>query len=126
MGLALLIAALGLGAATVQQFLFTLCGAAALSAAAVPVMLLRLPHSAAMAKIQLDERLETGTGRAARTLPEPGARGRACGDLKPRGPVEIAGEQYEARAERFLEKGAAVRVVRREGETLVVEREEAE
>lgn len=64
-GLALLIAALGLGAATVQQFLFTLCGAAALSAAAVPVMLLRLPHSAAMAKIQLDERLETGTGRAA-------------------------------------------------------------
>lgn len=125
-GLALLIAALGLGASTVQQFLFTLCGAAALSAAAVPVMLLRLPHSAAMAKIQLDERLETGTGRAARTLPEPGARGRACGDLKPRGPVEIAGERYEARAERFLEKGAAVRVVRREGETLVVEREEAE
>ena len=112
-GLALLIAALGLGAATVQQFLFTLCGAAALSAAAVPVMLLRLPHSAAMAKIQLDERLETGTGRAARTLPEPGARGRACGDLKPRGPVEIAGERYEARAERFLEKGAAVRVVQR-------------
>ena len=54
------------------------------------------------------------------------AWGRACGDLKPRGPVEIAGERYEARAERFLEKGAAVRVVRREGETLVVEREEAE
>ena len=35
-------------------------------------------------------------------------------------------DRYEARAERFLEKGAAARVVRREGETLVVEREEAE
>ena len=92
----------------------------------VGLALLIAALSAAMAKIQLDERLETGTGRAARTLPEPGARGRACGDLKPRGPVEIAGERYEARAERFLEKGAAVRVVRREGETLVVEREEAE
>lgn len=125
-GLALLIAALGLGAASVRQFLFTLCGAAALSAAALPVALLRLPRSAAMAKIQLDERIETGTGRAARVLPEPGARGRARGDLKPRGTVEIAGERYEARAERFLEKGAAVRVVRREGETLVVEREGTE
>lgn len=120
-GAVALVAALGLASATILQFLYTLLGAAALSAAAVPVVLSRLPHSPTMERIQLRESL-AGTGRADCAPPEPGAQGRACGDLRPRGAVEIAGVRYEARAERFVEKNAPVRVVRVEGRTVVVER----
>lgn len=112
-GLALLIAALGLGAATVQQFLFTLCGAAALSAAAVPVMLLRLPHSAAMAKIQLDERLETGHRPRGPAPAEPARGARLRRPQAPR-PVEIAASGTK-RGPSASSRRRAVRVVRREG-----------
>ena len=120
-GLLLLVGALALGAATMQQFLFTLLAAAVLCALALPVALLRLPRSPAMERIRLQEKLEGGSARGVRPLPAPGERGRACGDLKPRGTVEIAGERYEARAERFIEKGAVVRVLRAEGRELLVE-----
>lgn len=50
-----------------------------------------------------------------------GAEGTAKTDLKPEGIVHIKGEDWQARTQHFLRKGARVKVVRRDGLTVHVE-----
>jgi membrane-bound ClpP family serine protease len=63
--------------------------------------------------------------RRARVGPEAliGARGEAVTDCRPEGQVRLSGELWQARCDAGVEAGASVRVVAREGLTLVVERD---
>jgi membrane-bound serine protease (ClpP class) len=54
-----------------------------------------------------------------------GARGRALTELRPTGRAEINGEYYPVVSEgRWIERGAALKVVQVEGNRIVVEEEE--
>ena len=124
LGIGLLVVTLGVAAVNARQFLYTLCAAVVLITIAMPVTLARLPRSRLMNRIQLNETLESSGVQADCALPAVGSEGIACGDLRPRGWVEIEGERHEACAAFYIEKGACVRVTRCEGRILYVERAE--